>query len=339
MILHILGVIFAFNILIFAHELGHFLTARLMGLPVEEFAIGFGRKIFSFKVHETTYSLRLIPLGGFNRIPHLDTDKLGSDTDLLGYLKRAIVLAAGSLFNFVSAFVVLFLAVCLIGLPGSSTEIARVDDASIAANALQTGDRIVQVDDEKLFKGEQVPIYLYGYMKANDSLSLTVERDGKLLPLTLTKYPGEPLGITFATDYYTLSVNHAADVAAEAFIYIGGQIVDETAKLFKNPSQDMVKAMSGPVGISAVMYEAQEAMGMFGLAFIFAFVSINVGIVNLLPIPIFDGGHILLQGIQFITRNAIGERMLRLCNYAGLAIIVVLFSLGLYGDAARIFLQ
>ena len=329
-IFSVLLVIFGFNLIIFAHEAGHFIFAKLFGFRVDEFAIGFGKPIASLKYGETTYSFRLIPVGGFNKIPEIDSSYVDKPMSLAYYLKRLVVLGAGAGFNFASAFVATALLLSLAGVPQSSATIQDIHpEVSAHANLFKTGDIILSVNDIPYDKNTQQ------ILSAN-YLNIKVNRNGEIIPIQFYKDAGQPIGITFQNEYTKISLDNlipATTMAFESMIYV---IVDSFSLLVNMPAHDVIKSTAGPVGISMAMFKAEQEMGIVGFVFLFSLLSINIGIMNLLPVPLLDGGRIMIDTIQFLTRNIISKNAIRSLEFVGIAFIGILFLLGFVGDIYRI---
>lgn len=333
--LSIFFAILAFDLMIFLHELGHFAAAKAVGLEVKEFAIGFGKKLVSKEYKGTAYSLRLLPLGGFNAIPSLDGDAMEKQVSLKSFGKRFLVLFAGSGANLASAYVCLACMMLFIGAPAVSPTIASVSPGCAAENVIQPQDKIVSVNGRPVGGTTASIKEATMEMRSSSSVVLGVERDGEPLSFEIAKEQGQPLGITFGTKYVPVP---AKDIVWATNDVYGNMLalVRDGAERLAGQDTKISETVAGPIGVTQAMYNAQGELGVFGLGFMFVVVSINLAIFNLLPLPVLDGGHIFLQAAQFVTGVRLKEKHIRAINYAGLAVLGCLFFLGTYADLHRL---
>lgn len=332
----ILLALLALSLMIFLHELGHFVAAKLCGMQVDEFAIGFGKKLLSKKFGKTVYSLRSIPLGGFNAIPSLDNDVLEKEMTLKTFSKRFLVLFAGSGSNLVSAYVCVACMLLFIGTPMVSTTIASVSPGYAAEAYLEPNDRILAVNSydvrgDKYFFDDTVSKEI----RDSSSLAVMVERDGTPVSFNIQKEAGKPLGITYGMTYKPVPVTKIIWATNNVYGNMMTMISDGMKKLAA-PDTSLAKSVAGPIGVTQSMYRVQGELGFFGLCFVFSVISINLGLFNLLPIPALDGGHIFLQSIQFVTNGRLKEAHVKAINYTGLALLGCLFVIGIYADIHRL---
>lgn len=344
--------IMTLNMMVFFHELGHLITAKLTGMKVREFAIGFWKRLYSFHFHGTEYSIRLIPLGGFNDIKELETEGIDNRNkeketttetgyqngrNLKRYLKRILVLSAGSLFNFLTAYLVILLFLMAVGLPIIGNTIDTVMEGHAAYSYIQPQDKIIKIGDRELASGMPNPDGLNEYIRDLENPLVTVERNGTPLTFTIEKEAGELLGIKFQQEYQSISLGQAIYKSNIAFVNCTNLIIKGVDMIINSPEVKATESISGPIGVTSIMYDVTEAHGYLGLGYLFVILSINLGMFNLLPIPLFDGGHIALETFQFIIGRRLKEVQLKYINYAGLAVIVCIFVFGTYSDMLRIF--
>ena len=334
-ILNVLLVIIGFAFIIFIHELGHFIFSKLLGFKVEEFAIGFGKPLLQKQIGETLYSIRAIPLGGYNKLPDIDSSYVKEPMSLKFYLQRFAVSVAGGLFNIISAYIVILLTVFLVGIPTSTPSIKAVHtNISDQAQMFQVDDKIISVNGTEINDNMQV---LSSSLQSN-TLDIVVNRNEENVPIHIEKEEGKQIGIEFASVMKPVPKDMTLEYANTGFKGMVKLIFSSFDLITKMPANDMVKSVSGPVGISVMMFNAQQSMGFGGFCMLFALISINIGILNLMPIPLMDGGRILVDTVQFATRNLVSEKGVRYIEYTGLACIGLLFSLGLLGDFYRLVL-
>lgn len=325
-------VVLAFAFIIFVHELGHFVAAKALGFKVEEFAIGFGKKLFSLKRGETEYSLRLVPLGGFNKLPEIDS-MLARITWPL-FWRRFVVLVAGATFNILSAFVAIWIAIAFTGVPTGTSVVESVVSGYAADGALQPKDNILSVNGVALdgeFNND-----IRNIITSNTSLDIALIRGGEEQTVHVNKDKDVPVGIMMERTVKTAPFFDSFGIAKNLSTALLTQIHDGFATLGKMGGGEIAKNVSGPVGISTEMFAVKSQFGVTGLVFMFAVISIQIGIFNLLPIPLLDGGRITFDAVQLVTRNAFGERTVEAISYVGIAIIGALFLLGLGADLNRL---
>ena len=334
-ILNLILVIIGFAFIIFIHELGHFISSKMMGFKVEEFAVGFGKPLFQKTIGETVYSLRAIPLGGYNKLPEIDSSYVKEPMSLKYYLKRFSVLVAGGLFNIISAYIIIIMMLTFLGAPAPSPIIKTVhNETSQYAQLFKPQDEILSIN------GKIINIEDDSFLNdlKGSNLDIVVKRNNEEIPIHIEKEENKPIGIVMDNAVRKTPINEVIPLANSAFIKSFGLIFTSFDILSKMPTNEMVKNVSGPVGISQMMYQAQSEMGLVGFLSLFAIISINIGVMNLLPIPLMDGGRILVDTIQFVSRNIIPEKGVQYIEYGGLLCIGLLFLLGMMGDFYRLVL-
>lgn len=332
-IFNIVLVVIGFAFIIFIHELGHFIFSKLLGFKVEEFAIGFGKPLLQKQIGETLYSIRAIPLGGYNKLPDIDNSYVKEPMSLKFYLKRFVVLFAGGAFNILSAYLVILMTVFFIGVPTSTPTIKAVHtNVSEYAQMFKENDEIISVNGKEINNDMSL---LTESLKTNN-LDIVVVRNNENIPIHIEKEENKAIGIEFGTIMKEVPSDEVVSRANSGFVNIVNIIFSSFDILAKMPANDMVKSVSGPVGISVMMFDAQKYIGFGGFCILFAIISVNIGIINLMPIPLMDGGRILVDTVQFFTRNLVPEKGIRYIEYTGLACIGLLFTLGLFGDFYRL---
>lgn len=331
--------ILTFALMIFFHELGHFVSAKLTGMEVKEFAIGFGKKLISKKFGDTVYSIRAIPLGGFNNIPSLDNDLAEKNMTAKSFGKRFIVLFMGSGANLLTAWLCLACMMLFIGTPAASTTIHSVAQGYAAESYLQPNDRILSINGED-FSGTNIfkdSTNVTSKIVQSSNLAVTVARNKETLSFNIPKEAGTPLGVVFQRGYEPVPVKDIVWATNDVYERTTLLLYDGIKQIvYPQKEQKLTEVVAGPIGVTQAMYKAQDTMGIFGLLFVFVLISINIGIFNLLPIPILDGGHIFLQFVQFISNGKLKEVHVRAFNYAGIAVLGTLFLLGTYADICRL---
>lgn len=341
----------ALSFLIFFHELGHFLIARLLGVKVEVFSIGFGKKIFTKTYKGTEYALSLIPLGGYVKMKgQNDSNPLQKDSASDSYtskspLQRIAILLAGPLFNILLAFLI-YASLSYGSKPMLLPIVGEVQKESPAYfSGIQKNDLIVKVNQKKVSTwGEMVALIL----DSKNNITLQIDRRGEIIDLGIipkmieTKNVfGETkqtplLGIkalgSFGRIHYGVWDAIVLGIQQTAFHSV---LIFEGVKrlvLGSVPTSDV----GGVISIVQVMDKAQES-GLIQFLALVALISINLGILNLLPIPALDGGHIIFNLYEIVMRKSPSENAMYYLTLLGWAILLSLMILGFYNDVNRIF--
>ena len=285
------------GLIIFVHELGHFLTAKLFKMPVSEFSIGMGPQVFSVDTKKTTYSFRAIPIGGYVNIEGME---VGSEVEngfssKLAY-QRFVVLFAGVFMNFLMAFILLFAVAKINGR-------IEYDTNAIIGGLVKGGanEQILKVDDKILeLDGKKINVWtdISKITKASqnkEEISALIERNGKEENITLKLTKDEEnnrvvLGISPKYKKINLSATESLDFAKNSFNSIFTDTLKGFFTLFSGKAS--LKEISGPVGIFKVVGEVSK-FGWVSIISLCVVLSINIGVLNLLPIPALDGGRIL----------------------------------------------
>lgn len=342
--------ILVLSFLIFFHELGHFLAARFFGVRVEVFSIGFGKKIFSKSVGNTEYCISLIPLGGYVQMKgqdDRDPTKVSYDKDSYNTKapwKRIIILFAGPFANFLLAFL-LFCAIGTMGVSKYAPIIGKISENSPALEAgLQENDRIVMINGELIEAWEDVSAII---QKSTDKIELKVEREGNVQTLLLTPKISEYQNM-FGEMKQKKMIGVAPSGKTIEVVYGANELLgfawDQTMKattLILNSLQKLVegvvspKELGGIISIVQVTSEASAA-GLVALFALTALISVNLGVLNLLPIPALDGGHIMFNAYELLTKKAPNERVLTTMTTAGWMLLLSLMALSLFNDIYRL---
>ena len=354
-----LASLLVFGGVVLVHELGHFMAARHCGIHVEEFSIGFGPRLWSKTKNGTTYSIRLLPLGGYNLFstpPPEDDDEAeegeippkpprktalfplavsGQKFEDATAGQRFFVTLCGALMNFVLGVVVLLVLVLSQGRLGSTT-IADFSDGAKSAETLQTGDTILQVDGKPCWTIYTLADVFGGTEKTH---TMKVLRGGEVVTLpavTVGPTLNEDGSVSYATDFRVaaqkLSVHSVAVVTGEMFRYYSGAILGGFWQLFTG--QAGMEKLSGPVGTvsavsQAVRYGWRDVLSMMAL------LTINVGIFNLLPIPALDGCKLLFLAWEGLTGHPVPDSVQGFVNTAGMVALVWLMVLVTLQDLTR----
>lgn len=339
----------ALSFLIFFHELGHFLVARFFGVKVEVFSIGFGKKLIKKTYGSTEYALSLIPLGGYVKMKGQDDsnplDQCGEGDSYSSKtpLQRIAILLAGPLFNiFLSLFI-------YVGIFYGEREVLLPvvgevqNDMPAFHSGLQRWDRIQKINGEKVLSWNDVAGKI---AQAQGKMTLLIERGGRELSLgvipAILERPnifGEmqkvsvvgirPIGEIGSVHYGILD---ALILGAEQTLSSAKLIIQGVQKLFVGivPASEI----GGVISIVQVMDQAHE-VGVVQFLALVALISINLGILNLLPIPALDGGHIIFNLYELLTQRSPSPNVLHYLTILGWAVLFGLLVLGFYNDIAR----
>jgi regulator of sigma E protease len=344
--------ILVLGILIFVHEFGHFIVARRLGVGVTKFSFGFGPKLFGVRRGETEYLVSAIPLGGYVKlVGESDGDEVPDSLRGRSFshkpvgVKTAIV-AAGPLGNLLFA-VLVFWIVFLGGVPVLTPRIGDVLPDSPAARAgMKAGDVVVRVGGEPVSTWEELAGRIRGE-GAGRELHLTVRRDGSELAVNVAPEVREGRNIFGETVREPkIGIVAGQEIVKQklgplpAFL----RACRETGKLVELTVMTVVKllmralpsdTLGGPILIAQLAGD-QARQGISPFAYFLGLLSVNLGILNLLPIPILDGGHLLFFSIEALRRKPLSPQARAMAQQVGLAIILMLTALVFYNDIARL---
>ncbi len=343
----------AFGVLVFLHELGHFLVAKKAGVGVLTFSIGFGPKVLVRRYGETEYCVSAFPLGGYVRMMGEDPrDDVGS-TDLersfahRSLASRTAIVAAGPGANFLLAMAVFLFVFMVFGVPYRTAEIGGVKAGSPAAGAgLQAGDRVVMVGDRPIRSWDQ----LSAEVRASQGgpMHLGVARGERELSVTLSPTRGQTqnlLGEVEETWLIGIQSAGAVEVERRNPLAAAWLSVSRTVELSLLTLEVLVKMvvgrvdssnLGGPVMIVQLAGE-QAQRGLANYLFLLALLSINLGVLNLLPIPMLDGGHLLFFLIEAVRGKPLEARQRERAQQMGLVVLLFVMVYAFYNDLARIF--
>ncbi|MBA3725612.1 MAG: RIP metalloprotease [Armatimonadetes bacterium] len=355
-VLQILVIALLFTIVVGVHELGHFLFARWRGMEVEEFAVGFGKKVFCTKCSKgTEYCLRAIPLGGFVRIKGMEPKPDGSETSISrgfysrGLGSRALVLFAGPLFSILFGYVFFFGEIAAFGRKDAPV-IGEVSGGSAADKAgLRAGDKIVAVDAKPIERFTEIR-GLVQESKGKE-LSLTVERASRRLQVPVSptyekvqipqEFKDDPGVKDLPAKQFQLGVKPAPSVpvglgeAAAVALDNTKMIVTETAKVLTNPAR-LKKEAGGIISIGKAAGQAVE-YGVPYFISIAALISVSLGLINLLPIPLMDGGQLMVVLVEALRGGRrLSLRTQEVLGVVGIVMIGILFISVTYLDIGRL---
>lgn len=350
---NIFSFIIVLSVLILVHELGHFLVARLFGVGVLKFSLGFGPRIAGKTIGITDYRLSAIPLGGYVKMvgDEPDAEILPEDIPLSfnhkSLYKRFLIVAAGPFSNLLLAVVIFFGLFLITGIPVINPVIGKIDSGSPAAQAgIQINDRVTAISGRAIDSWESMAEMIAS--SQGRDLTFTILRQGQSLDVVVTPQPkptknifGEPI------DRYVIGVMSSGDVHTRklSFVEAFSESLMQTYKITELTALSVIKLFQGTVSTKtlggpimiAEMAGQQAKEGITSLIFFIALLSINLGILNFLPIPVLDGGHLFFFLIEAVIRRPLSVRIRELAQQVGIAALALLMILVFYNDITRIF--
>ncbi|SHI68820.1 regulator of sigma E protease [Propionispora hippei DSM 15287] len=336
----VIASIFVFGVLIFVHELGHFMTAKWVGMRVDEFALGFGKKLISFRRGETLYSLRLIPLGGFNKIAGMDPDEEQDERSFGAkpIWARILVIVAGSAMNFLLP-VLLFLIVFL------SAGIDNVSDQPIIGNifadkpaaraGLMTGDRIVSVNNEKIDSWRQFVTLVQN--SGQKPLHIQFDRAGttgqaEVVPEFDNKANRGIIGVMPQIDNYRPGFFESVKLSVVQTYTVTAAMI---TGLLQMVTGQVAAEVAGPIGVAQMAGEVAQ-LGIIPLLQFAAFLSLNLGLLNLLPVPVLDGGHVVALALEGVRGKSLSRDKMQFLQMIGFALLLLLTLVATFKDIAKL---
>ena len=396
-----MGIIFTIVILgliVFLHELGHFATAKYFRMPVTEFAIGMGPKIFSLKKNETTYSIRILPLGGFVNIEGMQPERFDLEAfkkekmdEIIEELKnetgnrdneiedeifvdeverslrkvvekelkrqeniqkngffakspfsRFVVLIAGVVMNFISALAVLFIMLSVAGmLPPKYSQaiVGGVEQSSKVNGRLKVNDKILAINGKNISNWSEMTKRIGEISKnyKNEDIALKILRDNKEITenvkLTYNKEAkGNILGVHLLSQKST--IGERVKISFSMFGDYFKMTLDGVRMLITG--KVAMKEMTGPVGLPKIVGEAYGQGGIFAMLGVFVLISINIGIMNLLPIPALDGGRLIFVIPEFFGIK-VNKKIEEKIHMIGMIFLLVLMLVIVFFDVTKYF--
>ncbi len=354
--------LFVLTVVVFVHEMGHYLVGRWCGIGVRAFSIGFGPELFGFNdKHGTRWKLCAIPLGGYVKFvgdmnatssqpTAEEMEELTDEERKVAFhtqpvWKRAATVVAGPLFNFLLTIVVFAVLFSAYGRYVSEPMVAEVTAGSPAAQAgIQPGDRFVSVDGSKVETFADVQRLVSG--RAGDVISFVMLRDGKEVNVTATpqlmeqedalgnKVKVAVIGVVNNRELgQPRLVTYSPAGALTAAVEETGHIIERTGQFLKRfvVGREDKCQLGGPVKIADMAGKAAK-LGFEWLVQLVALLSVGIGILNLLPIPPLDGGHLLFYGVEAVIRRPVSERMMEMAYRAGLLLVLGFMGFVFWND-------
>lgn len=332
------------SIIVFIHEFGHFLFAKKAGIYVYEFSLGMGPRLFKFnrKNDETEYSIRLLPIGGYVQMAGEEVEldeKIPEDKRMQSktWLQRFMTIIAGIMFNFILAIILLFFVGLINGASSNKPYINFLEEG--VSDSINIGDRIISINGKKVI--------------FSDVLLLEIQlNNGKPLNLGMKNDKGEEYNVVLNP----IEVNNNGEISYKygiglgdniekgvlpsikyAFVKFAGLIVQMIMVIFNLFTGNLgFNSLSGPVGIFTVVGESAQA-GFINLVYLTAFISLNVGFMNLLPLPALDGGRLLFLIIEKIKGSKVDPKYENIVHTLGFLLLMALMIVVTFNDIMRLF--
>jgi len=332
----ILIAIIIFGVLIFVHELGHFMTAKAFGIKVHEFAVGMGPTIFKKQKGETKYSLRALPIGVFVSLEGEDTpsDDEGAFCKKPPYV-RFLVLVAGAVMNILLGFLIFIIIYSFVNQIQVPVISKIVDGSPAYVSGLQAGDRVIKINNNKINLQSDVTFSMY--KNGADTAHVTVLRNNEEKTFEVKPAYNEKAG-TYTIGFYSSVVDVTPSMVIKNAFYNTFFVI----KLVYSSLYDMIQGnikfadMSGPVGIVNEMGKAAKSGFLDVLSFM-ALIAVNLGVMNLLPLPALDGGRIFFVFIEAIRRKPIKPEYEGYVHFVGLVLLLLLMAVVTYSDVLKLF--
>lgn len=333
-VIDFIKIVFILGFLIFIHEGGHFIAARLCKVKVEEFAIGFGPKLWEKKGKETKYILAAIPFGGFLRMYGEEGKEAGEGAfNSKTVLQRFFIVAAGATVNVLFGLLLYFSMSAISGFNMSTNISAILPEADVSVSStLQVGDKITQVGEKKIRIKNDLTKGLEGF--DGGEIDVTIDRDGEEHTFTVTP-------VQYMDENYILGVQVALaedGTIQERLYYSFWETLAFIGDMFHNIKQLLVgelgiDKLAGPIGISNIIAESNS---WYDFLYLLAFISVSLGITNFLPIPALDGGRMVLLVVEGIRRKPIDEKIEDAIQSFGFLLLIALAIFVSFNDLIRL---
>lgn len=341
---------FILGVLVLVHECGHFIIAKLVKVRVEIFSIGFGKKLFGIKKGDTDYRISLVPLGGYIKMAgdNPEEDRQGRSWEFLSKPvgKRAMIVFAGPLFNYIIAFL-LFTLIFIIGFPSLTAKIGEVKEGYPAETAgIIAGDRVISVDGKDVELWEDFSDLIHA-KTSGENVSLRIERGEQVVTLDV-RPKVEVLKNLFGEDIKVglIGVGPADETKLISYgfgkaVQLGAQRIVALTKVTYLAFFNMVigkismKELAGPVSIFKISGDAAK-MGFVAVLHLMAVLSINLAIINLFPIPVLDGGYLFFLLLEKIKGKPLSIKTQEIAMRIGMSLLAVLMIFVFYNDFNRV---
>jgi regulator of sigma E protease len=347
----VLSAVVLLGVIIFVHEMGHFLSAKLVGVRVLKFSLGFGPKIVSRKYGETEYLISSIPLGGYVKMFGEEPgEKLSDEEKPSAYTyqpvwKRFIIIFSGPLFNLIFA-IIIFFSVLIYGIPVLLPEVGEVITKSPAEEAgVIKGDTIISINSSRINQWDEMTKIIHN--NPGRKLDFEVKRKGEIISFSIVpekKMVKDIFGQEKEIGLIGIKPSGNTFIRKSSFQVAAADSIIRTWEISRLTVVSIIKliqrvipmqTLGGPILIVQMAGE-QASQGALNFFLFMAIININLGVLNLLPIPILDGGHILFLGIEAVRRKPLNEKVIAVAQRVGLALILFIMAFAIYNDVTRL---
>ncbi|MBW1649937.1 MAG: RIP metalloprotease RseP [Deltaproteobacteria bacterium] len=355
MINNIVAFIVVLGILVFFHEFGHFLFAKLFGVGVEKFSLGFGPRLFGKQYKQTDYRVSAIPLGGYVKMVGEDPEDDIDAADIpLSFThkplwQRTLIVAAGPVFNFLLAVIIFSAIFYTFGLAVTKASVGEVTETGPAQKAgIKQNDLIVAVGDKKILTWNDMAENIRA--SKGKSLKISVSRNGEILNFDIIPEKREienifgekkkeyVIGIIAGNDFLKKDLNpiEALQYGTRRSFEVVNLIGTSIVKMVSGRLSAKEMEIGGPIMIAQMAGE-QAKKGIVSLLFFTALLSINLAVLNLLPIPVLDGGHLFMFLIEAVIRRPVNINIKRRAQQIGFSLLMALMVYVVYSDIVKLF--
>lgn len=336
----LLAFIVVFGTIVFIHELGHFMVAKLAGVKVFEFSLGFGPQILHKRLGETVYSLRLLPLGGFVKLAGMDEAEEAEDDISVDDPRsfnnkplpwRMATIAAGPLMNFVLAILLFSVFYMTVVVPPTIGLVAP--DSAAEQGGVKAGDEIMAINGQAVNTTQEIVETIQ--QSAERPLVLTVKRGSETVDLEVTPKGVEGqgrLGVDIYDEKPQYPLGQSLIAGAQQTYRVTKELV---VSLYRMITRQMPAELAGPIGIVQVVGQAAN-QGIVNLLLLAAVLNINLGLLNFLPVPVLDGGWLVILGIEAIRRKPLAPEHRGIAQFIGLALLILLMVFATFKDITRL---
>lgn len=343
----IIFAVLLFGLIIFLHELGHFLTAKSMGVKVNEFALGMGPAIFKFKKGDTLYALRVLPIGGYCAMEGEDEES--SDEAAFGnkaVWKRILIVVAGAVMNIILGFVLMIILLVQSNYYASTTIAKFADNSTSHAAGLEVGDKIISINGYKIYTDKDLAFALS--TDKDFTVDMVVLRDGNFTNVENVKFPI----VTDESGKEMISMDFFVMPIERTFGSLLSQSFKTTVSMVRMVWSGLIglitgqfgfSDVTGPVGAASAITDAASAglqqnfvQALNNIILMMIIITVNLGIVNLLPLPALDGGRLVFLVIEGIRGKPINPKYEGFIHAAGFVFLLILMAVITFSDILRI---
>ncbi len=320
-----------FGIIILFHEFGHFIMAKMAGVKVHEFAIGMGPKLFGFKGEETEYTIRILPLGGYVKMEGEDENSNDPRSfNNKSIFQRIGIILAGPLMNFILAIILFTGMFMYMGIPSTIIK-ETIDHLPAQKVGIKAGDKIVKINDIKVKSWEDIVKKIS--TSQDEKINIKVNRDGKLISYDVAPQKQKGKNMIGIVPKEEKNMLLSFEYAIKQTFYILNEMIHFLGKAISGKAS--TAEVTGPVGIVDVVGKAAKA-GIINVISLAALISLNLGLLNLLPIPALDGSRILFLLIELIRGKKVDPDKEGTIHFVGFVALMLLMIFITYKDVLRI---